>query len=611
MKLLNNLYYKKREIALLLSSLKSARRNELLGLLFLSLLSAVCEAVNLGILLTFLRYISTDNQGIFRIAFFRIDISYLTRDTITVLASCLVLLAIVISIRVRIAAVTNQLYLGASISSDIGEAVFERIVNMPYLWHIENNSSKILGNLTKDVDQVNSSIQAFLSLIVNLSVSISLALAMITIAPALVLIIIITLLIFYALIFVNNKSQLMFYGEKLVQNYDSSLKVAQEALGSIRDIKLDNTQDIFLKDFSTFNRDYRDMSAKINSKAQIPRYYIEGILLIMVIVIGIYYSKTGNLDTHIATIGALSLGAYRFIQPVQLCFGSIAGMRANHASWIRLKKYLTKNKEVKILHNKIVPKSVCGESNLSAPLIQLVGVSFRYPGCSLFAVDGLNISISKGETVALVGSTGSGKSTIADLLLGLIPPTSGKVLIEGHDIWSSSSSNNQWTSRVAHVPQAIYLCDSTIQQNIAFGVPTYDIDINRVKSSASLASIDSFIETLPNSYLTTVGERGIKLSGGQRQRIGIARAFYKSADFLLLDEATSALDNLTEARIINSITPLLTHSSIVMIAHRLSTIKNCDRILYIDDGRVVADGPYNDLINNNPAFKALAFRDVL
>jgi ATP-binding cassette subfamily B protein len=231
-------------------------------------------------------------------------------------------------------------------------------------------------------------------------------------------------------------------------------------------------------------------------------------------------------------------------------------------------------------------------------------VRFSYANNGPWVLDGINLLILKGSRVGFVGSTGSGKSTTLDLLMGLLMPTEGKLLVDGQSI--SGNHLRAWQRTIAHVPQSIYLADSTLAENIAFGVPFKAIDLDRVQQAARQAQIADFIESSPEGYLAYVGERGIRLSGGQRQRIGIARALYKQVSVLVFDEATSALDNSTEQSVMDAIEGLNRDITVLLIAHRLTTVRRCDTIVELDHGRVMAHGTYEQLLECSPSFRRMA-----
>jgi ABC-type multidrug transport system fused ATPase/permease subunit len=247
----------------------------------------------------------------------------------------------------------------------------------------------------------------------------------------------------------------------------------------------------------------------------------------------------------------------------------------------------------------------------SQPRIGLTGqldleqISYKYPNASESNLGNVSLTIRAGERIGIVGSTGAGKTTLADVVLGLLVPSEGRMLADGMEI--NVDTLRAWQASVAYVPQDIFLMDTSVSENIAFGVPRDQIDQDRVEAVARIAQLDGFVrQDLPDGYETTVGEQGVRLSGGQRQRIGIARALYHNADLIVFDEATSALDNLTEREVMTAIDALPGDKTVVMIAHRLSTVKGCDKIIVMDKGRIVGIGPWSDLIEHNAAFRKIA-----
>ena len=302
--------------------------------------------------------------------------------------------------------------------------------------------------------------------------------------------------------------------------------------------------------------------------------------------------QLGSGTAVIPLLGAMALGAQRLLPALQQIYSGWAVLKARNAA---IKAVLT-------MLNQPLPPHVCAVEPLNLrESIRLEGVQFRYSSEKANVLQELNFEIRCGERIGIIGSTGSGKTTTVDILMGLLEPTCGRVLVDGADLHDPDHQERLpgWRAAIAHVPQNIYLADNSIAENIAFGVPTQQIDIDRVKQAAAQAQIASFIEASQDGYQTFVGERGIRLSGGQRQRIGIARALYKQARVLVLDEATSALDIATEQAVMDSLNHLSNKLTIMMIAHRLSTVRRCDRVIKLDNGRLVDDGPPNVVLGNS------------
>jgi ABC-type multidrug transport system fused ATPase/permease subunit len=310
----------------------------------------------------------------------------------------------------------------------------------------------------------------------------------------------------------------------------------------------------------------------------------------MVVIAGIAYSlsqSAGGISASLPVLGALALGAQKIMPQMQQIYFGVVSVGGSQQALFDVLALL----EQPILIEEASPVPSI-PTNLKHS-IKLCNLSFRYRQETPEILKDLNLEIVRGSRVGFIGKTGSGKSTVIDLIMGLLEPTSGCIKIDGLSL--NKKNRGEWQSRIAHVPQTIYLADSTIAENIAFGVDTHLIDHERVQDAARKAQLSEFIGTLAARYQTAVGERGVRLSGGQRQRIGLARALYKNADLLILDEATSALDDATENAVMQSINSLGNEITVLMIAHRTSTLSNCDRIFELEDGRLKKEYGYEEL----------------
>jgi ATP-binding cassette subfamily B protein len=314
---------------------------------------------------------------------------------------------------------------------------------------------------------------------------------------------------------------------------------------------------------------------------------MEAIGLSMIAALSYYLVRQPEgLEKALPLLGVLALGAQRMLPSLQQAYAAWAGIKGNQAS---VQDAIT-------LLQQPMPQL---KSEASVDLafrceIRLGAVTFLYQPALAPVFNGLELTIRKGERVGIIGATGSGKSTLMDLILGLLEPSCGVLEVDGAKI--NSSTRRAWQSHIAHVPQAIYLADSSVEENIAFGIPPEEIDGDRVREAARQAQISDLIESMPNGYRSMVGEHGVRLSGGQRQRIGIARALYKRADVIVFDEATSALDNETEKSVMDAIGVLNPDLTVIIIAHRLSTLRKCDRIVELGNGRVLRTGSYENIV---------------
>ena len=582
--------------------LTSRRRRQLCALLILSMISAIAEIANIGALLPFIATLANPKEGLKAFGPIVEPIRQLPDDYILIFLGSIFIIIVFISTAVRSFTIGKQLRLSALIGADIGELVFSSIIKKPFSWHLENNSSSVISRITNDVNTVNAIIQSLLVILVNLFILVLLAGSLIVVSPIMMLLMSFLLTSFYLIVFKSTRESLFTDGRNNMRLFQSSLAVAQGALGGIRDVLLDQTQPYFINSYSSKIQQYRLASASINTKAQIPRYLIEGFTIILIVSSSLILSANGQtIESQLPTLGVLVLGSYRLLQPLQQCFTSFSTIQSGRPSLDRLSSFLIPSPNDLVCSKDVV--FPLPQANI--PLIELRNVGFNYNSDCPKVIHCLDLSIHVGERIALVGSTGSGKSTLSDILLGLLKPTSGVVLVNGSDLYEGNSFRLAWHRRVAHVPQQIYLSDDSFEENIAFGIDPSHINHEKVRQAASLAKIDQFIETSQFGYSTVVGEQGVKLSGGQRQRIGIARALHKSAEFLVLDEATSSLDNATEAQVMESVDSLDTKITILMIAHRMSTVQKCDRIVHLEQGRIVGIGTYPDLLANSAAFRSL------
>jgi ATP-binding cassette subfamily B protein len=384
--------------------------------------------------------------------------------------------------------------------------------------------------------------------------------------------------------------------QRIAYEQTQMVKALQEGLGGIRDVLLDGTQPAYCDIYRQADHPFRRAQGSNFFISGSPRFAMEALGMVLIAALTYVLSlKAGGIAEALPVLGALALSAQRLLPALQQIYGAWAGITGSHASLADTIALLEQPMPAEILHT-------------HAPLhfqdtIRFDAVRFRYAGDSPWVLNGLNLTIRKGARVGFVGSTGSGKSTMMDLLMGLLMPTEGELLVDGQPI--SGMRVRAWQQTIAHVPQSIYLADTTLAENIAFGVPPDNIDLGRVQQVAHQAQIADFIESRPEGYQAHVGERGIRLSGGQRQRIGIARALYKQASVLVFDEATSALDNSTEKSVIEAIEGLNRDLTILFIAHRLSTISNADEIIVLQKGSIIERGTHDSLISQNGFYKKL------
>jgi ABC-type multidrug transport system fused ATPase/permease subunit len=476
---------------------------------------------------------------------------------------------------------------------DIGVEIQRRVLSQPYSYHVGQNTSAVISSLEKVQILVFNVLLQLMLAGIAVVLAMFILVGLFALDPFTAALATISFGAMYVLVSLVTRGSLARNSELINGLYSQRVQLIQESLGGIRDIIIDNSQPVFLDAF----RDADDRLAR--SKAitafigAAPRFVVEAAGMVLLAALALVMSiREGGLTQALPIMGALALGAQRLLPLIQQVYYGWSAYAGNRAV----------AQDVLDLLNIAVPEDggFAAERRPALPLrheIRIEDVSFGYPGRSEQALSGVSFTIPRGARVALIGQTGSGKSTLADLLMGLLEPGSGRISVDG--VLLTGEARRAWRGSIAHVPQAIFLADTTVAQNIAFGIPPERIDRERVIDAARRAQLHPFIEHLPEGYETRVGERGVRFSGGQRQRLGIARAIYKGAPVLVLDEATSALDSATEAAVTEALDDLGDSGlTIIMIAHRLTTIENCDLVVRLENGRVAAMGSYAEVVGS-------------
>jgi ATP-binding cassette subfamily B protein len=483
--------------------------------------------------------------------------------------------------------------------ADLSIEVYRRTLYQPYRVHVARNSSEVISGITNKINGVTFGVLLQLLILVSSTVLlVAIMLALIAIDPMVASVAAVGFGASYALITWMSRRRLHRNSQRIAFEQTQVVKALQEGLGGIRDMLLDGTQPVYCDIYRQADHPLRRAQGNNVFIGGSPRYVMEALGMVLIAALAYALSRqVGGIATALPVLGALALGAQRLLPALQQIYSAWASIAGNHASLADTIALLDQPLPAELLQPAPAPLPF-------QDAIRFDAVRFRYTGDGPWVLDGLNLTIPKGTRVGFVGSTGSGKSTTLDLLMGLLTPTEGELLLDGQPI--SGNRLRAWQRSIAHVPQSIYLADTTLAENIAFGVPPDTIDLDRVQQAARQAQIADFIESSPQGYQAHVGERGIRLSGGQRQRIGIARALYKQASVLVFDEATSALDNATEQSVMDAIEGLSSDLTILLIAHRLTTVRRCDTIVELEHGQVVAQGTYEQLLERSPSFRSMA-----
>lgn len=565
--------------------LSPRRRGQLGVLLLVMLASGAAEVFSLAAVLPFLAVLSSPErlwqvpvvQGLAAAVGIRQPSGLLLPATLLFGA------AAVLAAAVRLMNLWLNGRLAAAIGSDLSCEAYRRTLYQPYAVHLQRNTSGVITATTVHITQIVLVINTVLQLTTAAVVTLGLLTALVFADWKVAVTAITVFGSAYGLLALTARRRLAANSVVMAQATQDQVKNLQEGLGAIRDVLLDGTQNTYLKGYRQSDQRLRIIQAQSVFLGAFPRYTLEalGMLLIAVLALLLSWQKGSSADV-ITVLGALALGSQRLLPALQQVY----------AGWALIRARCAEVSNVLDMLDQAIPETAPNNCSQPLPLQKAVcfqRLSFRYGDREPLVLNGIDLEIRSGERIGIIGSTGSGKSTLLDLLMGLLEPTSGKILVDGCDLYDSEypSRLSAWRSSIAHVPQSIYLSDSSIAENIAFGVPRGQINMARVREAAELAQIAGFIDSSAQGYHSFVGERGIRLSGGQRQRIGIARALYKQAQVLVFDEATSALDNDTEAAVMEAMQGLSSNLTVIMIAHRLSTVSQCNRVFEIKDGRAI------------------------
>lgn len=579
-----------RNIRRIFAAAPPRRRVQGMGVLVLMLAGAVAELATLGAVVPLLTLLASPSS-ISRVPFAADALALLGVGPgdalVAIVAMFCVFAGLAAVVRITLAWASQKFVF--RLGHDLGCALYERVLYQPYAFHMERDSSQIVSAVTK-VQQVLN--QAMLPVLQGLSAAI-IALfilgGLLAINAPVALGAGVGFGVIYVAVSWATRVRLRRNSRVIATSGTERIKTVQEGLGGIRDVLIDQSQPVYLAKFRRVDDRLREAQAANAMISAAPRFVIEAIGMMAIACIALLMAGApGGLLAALPVLGALALGAQRLLPLLQLIYNGWTSIVGSRASLLDVLGFVEQP----------LPADLAARRGLT-PLpfkhsLEFRRVDFRYAADGPSVVHGLTLRIKRGMRVGLVGRSGSGKSTIIDLVTGLLAPTAGTLAIDGRPL--EPADVPRWQLQVAHVPQHIFLADATILENIAFGVPRSAIDEARAIDAARRAELDGFIAAQPQGYASMVGERGIRLSGGQRQRIGIARALYKRSAVLILDEATSALDDATEESVMRSIERLQDDVTVLIVAHRTSTLRQCDLICRIESGVVVAQGGYDEVV---------------
>ncbi len=561
-------------------------------LLVLMVFTAFAEVLSLGALLPFLAVL-TDPERLFENASLQPLFGFLGVSTpegllmpLTVAFAGAALLAGVM----RLLQAWANTRVSFATGADLSISIYRRTLHQPYSVHVARNSSAIINAVSsKSGNVIFGGIIPVITMFTSTIVLISIMSTLIVIDPVIAWSAFVGFGLTYAIIIFLTKTRLMLNGQLIARESSAVVKSLQEGLGGIRDVLIDGNQQVYCDVYGRAVFPLRRAEGNNSFIGQSPRFGIEAIGMMLIAALAYWLvGQPGGFARAIPVLGTLAFGAQRMLPALQQLYSSWSSLQGNAASL----------KDVLDLLEQPLPDYGKSDGDSSMPFnhsITLCNISFRYHPDAAEVLRSLDLRIPKGSRIGFIGTTGSGKSTLLDIVMGLLQPTQGTLDVDETII--TQQNQRLWQRHIAHVPQSIFLADSSIEENIAFGIPKDRINHERVRRAAKQAQIADIIETWPKQYQTFVGERGVRLSGGQRQRIGIARALYKHADIIIFDEATSALDNETEAAVMQAIEELHEDLTVLIIAHRLTTLRNCDTIVELSNGSIKATGSYEEIVS--------------
>ena len=562
------------------------------------IIASLAEIISIGVILPFLGILTAPEQ-VYQHALMQpvIQVLALTEPKQLILPlTILFITAALLAGVIRLTLLYAMTRLSFATGADLSISIYRRTLYQAYEVHVSRNSSEIInGIITKTNTVIGGVISPTLNLISSIILLVGIMGALFAINPTIALSASIGFGLLYWIVIRYTKTHLKYNSKIIADQSTQRFKSLQEGLGGIRDVLIDGTQQFYCKLYRNADLPMRRVSGNNVFISGSPRYAMEAIG--MTIIAGLAYLMTqqeGGMVTAIPVLGVLALGAQRLFPVLQQAYSAYSQIKGSKSSFEDVLNLL--DQPLPEYADQPLPEPIPFEKEIT-----LNNLNFRYSEDSPWVLKNVNLSLKKRSRIGFMGVTGSGKSTLIDIIMGLLPATEGGLMIDNQTI--NNQNRRAWQAHIAHVPQNIYLSDSTIEENIAFGIAKELINHQRVKKAAQQAQIAELIEEWKDGYQTFVGERGVRLSGGQRQRIGIARALYKQANVLIFDEATSALDNETESAVMRTLSDLNKELTILIIAHRLTTLKGCDKIVKLNKDFTINTGSYDEMLGSSKVNK--------
>lgn len=471
----------------------------------------------------------------------------------------------------------------------------------PYTFHLTRNSSELIQKMVNETEQFTTTVVTPQLFIISNACVILAIVILLLIVNSLAMLVVTGMFGVAFLLLRHFKSRIAQWGRDKTESFEASIRIINHALGGIKEMRVIGCESYFEQQANQQTQRYANSTASFIAFNSLPRYALEAFMVTFLVAFTFIYLRmnSGNAASLSSVLGIFALASVRMLPALITLVGSISN--------VRYAKYSLDNmyRDLKELEQILPPDTTAeqqdGLDRLNGQLrtlpfqqqIKIDKITYRYNNSETPSLDRVSLTLKRGESIGIIGRSGAGKTTVIDVILGLLTPNSGDIQVDGQSVYNDLRA---WQNMIGYVPQSIFLIDDTLERNIAFGVPDHLIDHQRLQKAIEIAQLEELVERLPNGIDTVLGERGTRLSGGQRQRVGIARVIYHDRDILVLDEATSALDNATELLVSDAVKTLGSHKTLIIIAHRLSTIEHCDRIYMMERGRVVKSGTYDEVV---------------
>lgn len=578
-------------------------RLQFAGLLILTFFMSVFEVLGVAVILPFLQILADPGSvsESTTLSWLRDLFGFRTETEIVTGFGVLAFLVILASMAVRGVATYVQIEFSLLRAYSIGARLLRGYLARPYLWFLTQHSADFGQALLDEVDRViRESILPAVLLLSNLLVTLMIAGFIFVVEPAVAVVATILLVTVYGAVYFLFRHPLARIGHDRFEVNRARFHTVHEATGGIKELKILGLERSVLERFQGPALRFAKLQSQGLLIGKLPRFALEAVSYggFILLVLVIFLRGEGDITEALPLLGLIGMAGTKLFPALQQIYVNLSLLRLSTSSLEQLHQRLMSNPEPLEAPPQVAPFQKFAR-------IRFERIHFRYPGTDRSSLRDFSAEVGAQTTVGIVGGTGAGKTTLVDLLLGLLEPDEGGLRVD--DVAIRGETVRSWQNVIGYVPQQIFLSDSTVAANIAFGVAPEQIDRAAVERAARIANLHDFVMTdLPQGYDTEVGERGVRLSGGQRQRIGIARALYRDPDVLVFDEATSALDNLTERAVMEAVNNLGRQKTIIMIAHRLSTVRNCDKIFLLEKGRLVAEGTYDELVATNETFRRMA-----